>query len=55
MSLRVNATIIPNVGDRKFLALMPKRDTAVNEDLVPAHMYRVFKTAPVLYTNDDCK
>ena len=46
-SLKVNATIVPEVGDYRFLAIIPKKDTSSRDSLVPAHSYRVFNTAEI--------
>ena len=45
--LKVNATIIPEVGDYRFLAIIPKEGTSSQDNLVPAHSYRVFNTAEI--------
>jgi len=46
-SLKVNATIIPEVGDYRFLAIIPKKGTGSQDSLVPAHSCRVFNTAEI--------
>ena len=45
--LKVNATIVPEVGDYQFLAVIPKKGTGTQDSLVPAHSYRVFNTAEI--------
>ncbi len=43
-SLKVNATIIQEVGDYRFLAIIPKKGTSSQDSLAPANSYRVFNT-----------